>query len=636
MELAGLPDHVREPDPSIYWSGNYVTLDFETTTKLKGSPLASGNRIVLACWSNHDVGAKRLQHEEQLPSSERTDRVRSRFAFANEYGLDELVQDISRAKFIVAHNAKFELGWLRRCGVDLRDIIVFDTMTADYVLGGNEFNLQHLSLDKCLARHGLEPKKNLVGLMIKGKVPVEDIPQSWLLNYCQRDVSATGELFLKQRAALKAKGLEAVNYQRNLVTPALADIEFNGMQLDCEEVLKYEEEKELEYTRLSADFQRFCDGANPASAKQMQEFIYGTLGFKVPTDHRRQPLLTPSGNPSVAAPVMEKLVATTARQSAFVDLHSKWGRIHSDLSKYIRKFGDCVRVAGGSLHAAFNQCATRTHRLSSSGLEFKVQFQNFSRAFKPYFRARNRGWLVGEIDGAQLEFRVAAHLGHDKVALGDIVSGADIHMYTASIIGCTRQEAKAHTFKPLYGGMSGDTKEREYYEAFKRKYKGIADTQDGWVHSVLRDKTLTTEWGLIYSWPDTKMSKSGYITNTTSIYNYPVQALATAEIIPVALVAAWHRMKGIQSFLVNTVHDSIIAEIHPAEVGLWHDVARKSMIEDVYIIINKLYGVELTVPLGAGVCVGTHWGSDETKATEVVYTAPDNLWIDAATKEGMI
>jgi DNA polymerase I-like protein with 3'-5' exonuclease and polymerase domains len=482
-------------------------------------------------------------------------------------------------------------------------------------------------------------------MMIKGGVPVPDIPESWLLKYCVQDVRATGELFLRQRDLLVREGLEAVNYQRNLVTPCLADIEFNGMQLDMDVINERKEYEEDRYVRLTNDLQTFCKGASPASTKQMREFIFGDLNFKVPVDYKGDPFLTPAGDPSVAAPVIEKLVPKTARQEEFIRLRTEWANAHSDLTKYLRKFAECCASDGGRLYASFNQANTRTHRLSSNGLQHRVQFQNLNRGFKPFFRSRNDGWLIGECDGAQLEFRVATHLGRDGVALRDIVSGRDIHKYTASILngvpmsevsGGQRQAAKSDTFKPLYGGSSGTPAQQAYYGAFKERYHGIANCQTTWTHQVLRDKFLETEWGLRYFWPDTKMMRSGYITNSTSIYNYPVQAFATAEIIPCALVAAWHRMKGMESFMVNTVHDSIIAELHPEEVGLWHDVAQQCLIHDSYNLIRNLYGVELTVPLGAGVMVGTHWANNEAKDSETVYEAESHLYSEAAEREGMI
>jgi hypothetical protein len=90
------------------------------------------------------------------------------------------------------------------------------------------------------------------------------------------------------------------------------------------------------------------------------------------------------------------------------------------------------------------------------------------------------------------------------------------------------------------------------------------------------------------------------------------------------------------SFLVNTVHDSIIAELHPSEVEAWHELARTCFISDTYSILRSLYGIELTVPLGAGVMVGSHWANDEAKASEVVYEAEQSLYIEAAKREGMI
>jgi DNA polymerase I-like protein with 3'-5' exonuclease and polymerase domains len=636
-QLAGLPAHVSAPDPNLYWSDNYVVLDFETTTELKGSPLARGNRIVLACWQHVHSGrsvAVRKPHDNPV-----------RYIFGGEYDLGELTEAIRAADFVVAHNAKFELGWLRRCGVDLRGVVCFDTMIADYVLGGNTYNLNHLSLAACLERHGLKGKGDTVGLMLKSGVPTEEIPEEWLLRYCIRDVEAAGELFLLQRGALREAGLEAVNYQRNLVTPALTDMEFRGMQLDDEVVMSYLGQQEKRYEELTRELQDFCGGASPASAQQMREFIYTELKFGVPTDFRGRPHLTPNGAPSVAAPVVEALVAKTKRQTEFLLLHTEWRRLHSDLTKYLRKFGECVREDGGRLHGSFNQTTTRTHRLSSSGHKHRIQFQNFNREFKPFFRARHAGWLLGEADGAQLEFRTAAHLGSDAVALADIVSGADIHKYTASVLNGVpeervtsdmRQAAKNNTFKPLYGGSSGSPAERAYYDAFKAKYYSIADTQQGWTQQVLRDKQLTTEWGMIYYWPDTRLCTSGYITNTTSIYNYPVQAFATAEIIPCALVAAWHRMSGMKSFLVNTVHDSIISELHPEEVQQWHAIARQCLIEDVYVMIKKLYGIDITIPLGAGVMVGKNWADKEAKNSEIVYDAPKELWEQAAKERGML
>ena len=38
----------------------------------------------------------------------------------------------------------------------------------------------------------------------------------------------------------------------------------------------------------------------------------------------------------------------------------------------------------------------------------------------------------------------------------------------------SRQDAKAHTFKPLYGGTTGTEEEKRYYKKFAEKYTDIA------------------------------------------------------------------------------------------------------------------------------------------------------------------
>ena len=87
---------------------------------------------------------------------------------------------------------------------------------------------------------------------------------------------------------------------------------------------------------------------------------------------------------------------------------------------------------------------------------------------------------------------------------------------------------------------------------------------------------------------------------------------------------------------MNTVHDSIIAELHPSEEALWHELAKQCFIDDTYAILQRLYGISLTVPLGAGVMVGSHWANAEAKESEVVYEASESLYIEAARAEGMI
>ena len=566
-----------------------------------------------------------------------------RFCWGDEFSLARLVRDIENADFIIAHNAKFELQWLRRCGVDTSKLVIWDTMIGEYVIGGNRWAWAQLSLAKSATRRlGSRPedqKMDLVGEMFKAGLCSTDVPRSWLKSYCERDTRLARKLFIAQRDYMHEDGqLLPVMYTRCLATPVLAHIEMNGMQLDAEKVSGLIGTKERRYAELQNSIEELTGGININSPKQLAAFLYGgegaddlpapSLEFAERTTRRGEPLRTATGKPKTDADTVAALKATNARQREFLAAYKESKELYNELTKYLRKFSACCEEVGGRLQAQFNQCNTRTHRLSSSGLDYATQFQNFPRLYKPIFRARHADSLIGEADGAQLEFRVAAHLGRDEVALDDIKTGTDIHSVTAGIIGCSRQDAKAHTFKPLYGGRSGTRDEVRYYEYFRENYSGITATQQRWIDEVLSSKELRTEWGLKYYWPSTRMERSGYVVNSTSICNYPVQAFATAEIIPVGLVYFWHyvRAAGLQMSVVNTVHDSIITELPPEEVDHFHVLSQLCLIDEVYTYLETVYGIRLTVPLGAGVSVGTHWGDEEAKNNETTYTAQEGTY----------
>jgi DNA polymerase I-like protein with 3'-5' exonuclease and polymerase domains len=649
--IGQLPQHVCDPQPNIYEGGNYVVLDFETTVQSKGSPYVDGNSIVLAVWrlgNGHPArsGDESLLDNGQAPRT--ADGSPYYVRWGNEFTMGDLVRHCEQADFIVAHNAKFELGWLERCGLDISKVLVWCTQIGEYVIGGNRWKYAQLSLENCAQRTFGKGKINVISKMYKAGLCSTDIPESWLEKYCIQDVGLTHELFLTQLQKCTALNLLPIVYTRCLATPVLVDVEKNGMQLDGARVDSLYQQKEIEYAEVQRSLDDFTGGINLNSPIQLREYLYETLGFAPLMKKQRGQWaedLTDSGLRKTDSDTISRLKATTKQQERFRELFTQYKGLYNELTKYLRKFNDCVDSDEGHLDAEFNQTNTSTHRLSSSGKKYKTQFQNFPRDYKHLFCARNPGWLIGECDGAQLEFRVAAHLGRDETALRNITDpDFDAHLTTASYmegieyddlleryrsgdseVKAARTEAKKETFKPLYGGRYGNEKQVRWYEGFRELYKGIADTQQGWVDEVLENKYLVTEWGMRYYWPNTTMDQSGYVKNTTAICNYPVQAFATAEIIPLALVCFWHRlrMSGLKMFIVNTVHDSIIVELPEEEQSEFEELSQQCLIYDAYELIDKLYGVKLTVPLGCGVSAAPNWG----EGSETTYEAPVALYI---------
>jgi DNA polymerase I-like protein with 3'-5' exonuclease and polymerase domains len=216
-----------------------------------------------------------------------------------------------------------------------------------------------------------------------------------------------------------------------------------------------------------------------------------------------------------------------------------------------------------------------------------------------------------------LEFRSAGELTGDEQVMDDVLNNADIHAYTASIIfpndedrARARQNSKAHTFKPLYGGESGTKSEREYYAAFKQKYHKVTEAQNKWVELALKSKKLTTLTGLTFYFPDITYTRSGYIQGNTKVRDYPIQYFATGEVVPIGVMSLWRRMKStkLRSYLQNTIHDSIVTATFPTEKELINELALQSLIEDVKTYMSRVYDIELQYPLEVDLTSGSHWG----------------------------
>lgn len=617
----------RKPAPldfdyRVFQSDNFIVLDFETTNLDKGSFTHPGNRIVLACWALGSGGSVRRSAiqsvHESRPHSTRSQGVYSHFG--SEYDQSRLLEAIERADFIVAHNAKFELGWLARAGCDLRRIVPWCTQIGEYVLAGNRRLIGGLSLDATLRRRGRQGKLRYVQELLEGGVCPSTIDATDLEERCVGDVRGTLDIFLRQRKDIFELDLQAVMYGRCVQTPMLADMETRGVQIDDEQVRSENNVYSGKFRAASDALAGAFGEINWNSPKQIAGLVYERLGFAEVNDYRGRPIRTKTGNKSTGEDVLARLKPAGSEQLEFLKLYKPLVEIKRETGILESLLG-CVNEDNGRLYAQFNQTVTQNHRLSCTGGRWGLQFQNFPRHFKKLFRARNEGWVVVEGDCPQLEFRVGSDMAHDPVARTDILARLDVHQLTQSETGYSRQDSKKHTFKPLYGGRSGEPRLVKYYDAFRARYKGIYDTQMRWVYEVLRNKSLRIASGLIFYWPDTELTHSGYITNTPSIFNYPISSFATADISQLCLLLVWHALDGMESFIVNTVHDSGILEVLQEEL----DKVRHIMIEcytvKIYEVLKKLYDYEFSLPLGLGIKAGVNWGvGDEEKNESRLFT----------------
>ena len=92
----------------------------------------------------------------------------------------------------------------------------------------------------------------------------------------------------------------------------------------------------------------------------------------------------------------------------------------------------------------------------------------------------------------------------------------------------------------------------------------------------------------------------------TQIKNYPVQSFATADIVPLILIHIEDRLSLLQSCIVNTVHDSIVIDVHPDETNKVIFLL-DSINKDMKAIINQQFKIDFNVPLLLEAKIGDNW-----------------------------
>ena len=315
---------------------------------------------------------------------------------------------------------------------------------------------------------------------------------------------------------------------------------------------------------------------------------------------------------------LDTLVATAKNNNMVdaVEFLSDLKRLNA-VSSYLSSFVDGIdtytKPTTGLLHVGLTQHITATGRFSGRNPNMQNMPRGGTFPVKRVFVSRWTNGKIMEADFAQLEFRTAAFLAQDETAMDEIATGFDVHSYTAQVISeagqpTSRQEAKAHTFAPLFGatGYGRSKAEQAYYEHFTQKYKGIAAWHKNLADEAMRFNKITNVSGRQYAFPDVQRRSNGGVTHFTMIKNYPVQGFATGDVVPVVLNEMHKRLQSMQSCLVNTVHDSMVVDVHPDEEQQVIDMVN-SMNDGLADLVADVYGVKMNVPLLLEAKIGPNW-----------------------------
>jgi DNA polymerase I-like protein with 3'-5' exonuclease and polymerase domains len=290
----------------------------------------------------------------------------------------------------------------------------------------------------------------------------------------------------------------------------------------------------------------------------------------------------------------------------------------------------------GRLHPSYNQTIAATGRQTSSdpnGQNFprsKEDEDGFTNPLKRVFVASRRNGYILVIDLSQLEWRVAAWLSQDPVAMQEIIDDVDCHLDNAiKFFGDAkfRQVAKIMTFRLLYGGsayafymdpLMPDFSQKRWNDIvnqYNRKYVVLSNWQQHNITITGQNKgILESPLGRIYKIPQVehRKHKGLMIYSETCIKNYPVQGTATGDIVPLAMRVLDKRMaaepmKFMSSNWMGQVHDSVIFDTVRAEIKRLAMLGIQ-VFEDLPRIISDYWQVDFNLPLTGEAEAGPNYG----------------------------
>lgn len=595
-----------------------LSIDVETDGDKNAEPMARcyGDGEILTCqiaWCAAEAVLIPLHHPESPFAGQPEVR-------AIERRLAQIVSTIPS----YGHNYKYDAHWMKeKWGV--WPIIDFDTMVAHQVLftGTRPNELYTLASWYC-GMGGYERKlREFVNGIAKDtpnyfrKIPLREI----LVEYGCGDVIAPlllrqqFEEQLQEEELASAFGLVMSAYS------AMCRMEHEGFTVDfgvhremSDTYLELEAGPAELALRTSPFYKLWVDRAgielNLGSPNQLRAFFYEVLGCMVT---RR----TDKGEASTDKQALEEIRETYPQYRKIVDSLLTVRTVKKFHSTYLVGL-DKYLFADGRVHPDYDLTGTRTGRLSAK----HPPIHNIPRGslLRRMFRSRwgDQGCIL-QLDYSQAELRVFAMLSGDEEYREVFRRGEDPHKFTAaavlfkSIEAVTKEErnlAKTVNFGILYGRSAKAIAEvtsmtereaQEFIDALFVRFPKLKTWIDQ--HKLLgkQNHAIWTPFQRRRLLPEDK-NDAGKVERQA--VNTIIQSAASDfTLISAISVDRLMQQQAFHSRLISFIHDALVFDTFPAEVGR---LAR--LAQDVMTSIPRLYGWARDVPMAADPEVGPSWG----------------------------
>ena len=488
---------------------------------------------------------------------------------------------------LIAHNAKFDLLWLRvKCGLVAKHVHCTLTAARLLVAGTKPGN----NLDQCLERYlGVAPAADHSRSDWGSMLLTDD-----QLAYAARDVAHLHDLLIAMESELGESNLTTVWSLESNLLPCVIGMEATGIHLERGKLESIAAEADR-LAQKAADDLRVAlgnPGINPASPSQILSALRAK-GLKL--ESTAEEALKAADDGHLIPLILAHREASKRAQQA----ESLVGHIQSD----------------GRIHGRFEPLGTATGRFSSK----EPNLQNIGRGeMREAFTAPEGKCLI-VADYSQIELRAAAAIAGETKMMEAYRAGADLHKLTAAtVLGkpehqvtkSDRQLAKAVNFGLLYGqsapglvkyaassyGVTLDEDQAtDIRQAFFRTYSRLRQWH-GRSHQLAESGVteVRTRSGRRRLIPD----KASEWERFTALVNTPVQG-GTADGMKHALILIQERLPS-TARIVSTVHDEVVVECEESSAEQCRQIITTSMVEAMSALFP-----EVPVEVEANIC--TTW-----------------------------
>ena len=498
---------------------------------------------------------------------------------------------------------------LKQIGITMKNI-VFDLKVATYILEPtSKLDIDIIVRDyleinnsELFSAQGIDEESKQTSLFDSPKENNKLKKQTCIY---AKEIYQLSEITLK-----KLQEAEEIELFKNIDMPTvevLAEMQWNGMYLDVNELENYGDMLKTRLNSLTDEIYKLCgEEFNINSPKQLGEVLFEKL--KLPVVKK-----TKNGY-STDVDVLEKLV----EEHPVIEKLLEYRQLMKLNSTYVEGMKVYVNPKTKRIHSFFHQTITATGRISSTEPNLQnipTRFELGKQLRKVFKPAENCIYI--DADYSQIELRVLAHISNDEHMIQAFKNGEDIHKQAASkvfnipideVTKEQRNSAKAVNFGIVYGisdfGLGEQLhisrkQAKQYIDQYLELYSGIKQFMTNIVEEAKEKGYVETEFKRRRYIPELK--SNNYMVRQfgqRAAMNTPIQGTA-ADIMKIAMINVLKEIKSrnLKSKIVLQVHDEMMIEAPIEEAE-----------EIKEILKNKMENAtQLKVPLIAEISEATNW-----------------------------